>query len=176
LFLQRLYREWKFLFWVVLLLLPAQFFFMVKTIENVPFFLYHMYGQVHPPKDSSVACLIKTNEGYFNHKQLSSREQEMLMNPVIYYENLVKHGDGIFGTAENRFSKFVDTAGLTYLTRQLGNRPAAVATFPAWWGRYFKSISKKSYDSVWVIKSYIYTKPPYRKAPVDSIIFSIKLN
>lgn len=172
----RLYREWRFLFWVLLLLLLAQLFFMAKTIENVPFFLYHMYGQAHPPKDSSVAYLIKTNEGYFNHKRLSSREQEMLMNPVIYYENLVKTGDGTFGTVENRFAKFVDSAGLIYLKRQLGNEPLSVATFPAWWGRYFKSISKKNYDSVSVVKSYLYTKQPYQKAAIDSVIFSIKLN
>lgn len=158
-----------------MVLIAAQLFFMGKTIENVPFFLYYMYGQPHPPKDSSVVYLIKTEEGYFNHKKLSSREQEMLMNPVIYYENLVKNGDGTFSNVEKRFTRWVDSSKIKYLNQQLANEPVSVATFPAWWGRYFKSVSETTCESVSVVKSFVYAKPPYHKAAHDSIIFSLKL-
>lgn len=62
-----------------------------------------MYSQQHPPKDSSVAYLIKTNKGYFDHKKLNNREQEILMNTVIYYANLEKDGDGTAEAVESRF-------------------------------------------------------------------------
>lgn len=155
--------------------MAAQLFFMIRGIENIPFFLYHMYSQQHPAKDSSAVYLIKTRDGYFDHKQLSNREQEILMNPVIYYVNLKKDGDGTFETVEKRFAKRVPATTLTYLKQQLGNDSISLAKFPSWWGTYFKSVSKINEDSVSVVKTYVYSKPPYRKSATDSLIFTLKL-
>jgi len=146
---------------------------MIKGIENVPFFLYYMYSQQHPPKDSSVAYLIKTNKGYFDHKKLSNREQEILMNAVIYYANLEKDGDGTAEAVESRFGAVA--AVKPYLQKQLCNDSNSLAKFPGWWGNYFRSVSKEKYDSVSLVKTYVYSIPPYNKSENDSLIFTIKL-
>ncbi|HQY11218.1 MAG TPA: hypothetical protein PK133_03365 [Ferruginibacter sp.] len=174
-FLKRLYNEWRSLFWALLLFMAAQLFFMAKGIENIPFFLYHMYGQVHPRKDSTAVYLVKTKEGYFNHKKLSSREQEMLLNPVIYYANLKKDGDGTVETVENRFGSVAGAQTMAYLQKQLGNDSLSLTRFPGWWGNYFRLVSKDAFDSVSVVRSYVYSKAPYHKAAADSLSFTVKL-
>jgi hypothetical protein len=153
----------------------AQLFFMAKGIQNVPFFLYHMYSRDHQPVDSTAVYLIKTPDGYFNHKKCSNREQEMLMNPVSYYVSLKQNGDGINESIKKRFSKFVSATGYENLQGQLSNDSVSISKFPAWWGRYFQAVSKTNYDSVSVVKSYVYSKTPYHKAKTDSIIFTLKL-
>lgn len=163
------------MFWVVMIFIPAQAFFMAKGIENIPFFLYHMYGQKHPPRDSIGVYLIKTSAGYYNHKKLSNREQEILMNAVSYYVNLKKAGDGINGSIQKRFGKIVSGSTYEYLQKHLANDSTAMAKFPQWWGRYFKSVSNNDEDSVSVVKAYVYSKPPYNKSLTDSLIFTIKL-
>lgn len=175
LFLKRLYHEWRSLFWALLLFIAAQFFFMAKGIENVPFFLYHMYGQQHPPTDSSVVYLIKMNGYYFDHNGLSNREQEMLMNPVIYYTNLIKDGDGTFETAEKRFEPVAGEQTMSFLQEQLCNDSIALSAFPQWWGRYFKPVSKNKYGPVSVVRSYVYSKYPYQKSATDSLVFTVNL-
>ena|SRR5437868_1026490 len=149
----------------------GQLFFMAKAIENIPFFLYHMYSQAHPTRDSIAVYLIKTPDGYFNHKKFSSMEQEILMNSVSYYVNLKRDGDGIRGSIQKRFGR----TGYTYLQEHLSNDSASLAQFPGWWARYFRALAKNNFDSVSVIRSYVYSKPPYNKAAADSLIFTIKL-
>ena len=163
------------MFWVVLIFILAQAFFMFKGIENVPFFLYHMYGQKHPPRDSIGVYLIKTSKGYFDHKKLSNREQEILTNSVSYYVNLKNAGDDINESIKKRFGKIVGGSGYEYLQRHLSNDSLAMAKFPEWWGKYFKSVADTDYNLVSVVKSYVYSKPPYNKSVTDSLIFTIKL-
>lgn len=163
------------LFWILMLFIAGQVFFMIKGIENIPFFLYNMYGQDHPAKDSNVVFLVKTNEGYFNHKNLSNREQELLLNSVSYYVNLKHDGDGITQSIQKRFANKINATGLDNLTNRLSNGSKALTDFPQWWGRYFQSVSKNKYNSVSVIKSYIYADKAHTKSDYDSLIFSIKL-
>lgn len=175
LFLKRIYNEWRLLFWLVIVFILAQVFFMAKAIENVPFFLYHMYSKAHPKKDSTAVYLVKTPDGYFNHKRLSSREQEILMNSVAYYVNLKNDGDGIIETIQKRFSTVVGSAGIQTLKDRLSNDSSSLAGFPQWWGNYFQSIAANNYDSVSVVRSYVYSKAPYGKSGNDSLIFKVKL-
>jgi hypothetical protein len=163
------------LFWLVLVFLFAQAFFMAKGIENVPFFLYYMYGKKHPPRDSIGVYLIKTPQGYFNHKKLSNREQEILTNTVSYYVNLRRDGDGIGESVKKRFQKWVSASNYEYMLTHLKNDSSSLASFPQWWGRYFQSVTNSGYDSVHVVKTYVYSKPPYHKFETDSLIFTVKL-
>ena len=160
------------LFWGLMIFIRFHIFFMSKGIENIPFFLYNMYGQQHLYKDSNAVFLIATPRGYFNHKNLSNRQQELLLNSVSHYIKLSRDGDGTGQTIKNRFG---DKAGYNYLVHHLTNDSAALATFPTWWGRYFSSITKYKYDSVSVVKSYMYSSPPHIKSNFDSLLFSLKL-
>lgn len=172
---KRLYKEWRLLFWILVLFLAGQLFFMAKAIQNVPFFLYHMYSRDQHAVDSTAVYLIKTPEGYFNHKKLSGREQEMLMNSVSYYVRLKQNGDGINESVKKRFGNMVNGTGYDQLLKLLGNDSSSLSAFPQWWSKYFQAVSKNNYDSVSVIKSYVFSGSPYRKSSSDSLIFTVKL-
>src|SRR5690349_21849385 len=94
------------MFWALMVLLLAQFFFMSKAIENIPAFLYNMYSKQHEPMDSIPVFLVKTPKGYLNVKQLSGREEEMLMNTVSYYVKLKRSGDVTIEAVQKRFNRF----------------------------------------------------------------------
>ncbi len=132
-----------------------------------------MYGQAHPKKDSINVVLLKTKNGYYNTKQLSGREQEMLVNPIGLYISLKNTGDGNKININNRFSS---TTTKNYLYKMLCNDSEAVQQFPQWWLSYYKQIAKPKEDSVTVVKSSVSTTYPYLKSTNDSIIFSLKVN
>jgi hypothetical protein len=173
LFLKTLYTEWRLLFYAVILFILAQTFFVYKGIENIPFFLYYMYGQTHPKKDSINIVLIKTKEGYFNPKKLSGREQEMLLNSVDYYVSLKKRGDGNKINIANRFSSI---STRNYFEKMLCNDSAALKKFPQWWLSYYTQVVNPLGDSVTIVKSTVSTTYPYSKSSTDSVIFSLKVN
>ena len=174
-FLKRVYKEWRLLFWCLLLLMAAQFFFMAKGIENVPFFLYHMFSKDHQPVDSTAVYLVKTRDGYLNHKQLSNREDEMLMNSVAYYCRLKQNGDGTAESVKDRFKNKVPASVYDYMDKHLVNDSISMSAFPKWWGAYLSSVIKNDYDVVALVRSFVYTKPPYNKSVSDSVIFYVNL-
>ncbi len=175
-FLKRLYKEWRLLFWVLIGFMLAQVFFMAKGIQNVPVFLYNMYSTVHQPMDSFPVILIKKNGGYVNHKQLSGREQEMLLNSVSFYLNLKRTGDsGMLQSVDDRFNRFSSSKTLNYLHRHLVNDGTSLSTFADWWQRYYQAITGDK-QPVTVVRSYVYFKAPYTKSTSDSVIFSTKPN
>ena len=163
------------MFWAVVLFMTAQVFFMAKAIENIPFFLYHMYSKQHQPMDSIGVYLVKTPQGYFNHKQLSNREEEILMNSVSYYVNLKQRGDGIIQSIDKRFKRIVPPAVFNYFIEHLYNDSTALERFPQWWASYFRSVAGDGNDSVSVIRSYVYPKEPYAKSIHDSLVFTVKI-
>ena len=172
--LKKIYREWRALFWGVLIFMLAQVFFMAEGIENIPFFLYHMYSKVHKPMDSIGVYLIKTPDGYFNVKQLSNREEELLMNSVSYYVNLKQSGDGIVQSIDKRFRSSASPGVYQYLRDHLYNDSTMLEEFPRWWSRYFRSVTGSRGD-VSVVRSYVYAKEPYAKSENDSLVFSVNL-
>lgn len=174
--LTRIYKEWRLLFWALLLFMAAQLFFMAKGIENVPFFLYHMYSKAHQPVDSIAVYLVKGPYGlYLNHKQFSNREEEMLMNSIGYYVNLKKAGKQALATVEQRLRGRLPAAGYDYMLAHLTNDDAAIAAFPLWWARYFQSVTDNNIDYVSVVRSYVYASPPYNKSLTDSLVFTVNL-
>ena len=175
-FVTRVYKEWRLLFWALVLFMAAQAFFMARGIENVPFFLYHMYSKDHRPTDSIGVYLIKGPYGlYLNHKQLSNREEEMLMNAIDYYVKLKQSGKNINETIEKRFRGRTSVAVYDYLQKQLTNDDAALTAFPQWWANYLHSVINNDAYYVSVVKSYVYALPPYNKSISDSLIFTVNL-
>lgn len=174
-FLKRIYKEWRLLFWVLLLFIGAQVFFMAKAIETVPFFLYNMYSKDHRPVDSIAVYLARTPYGYVNTKQLSGREEEMLMGSIGYYCNLHRDGDGTTQSVEKRFKGIMPSPLYHSLQRQLVNDSTALKAFPNWWRNYLRSVMNNDYQFVEVVRSYVYNRPPYAKSPIDSSIFYVQL-
>jgi hypothetical protein len=173
-FIKKLYRDWPVLCWVLLLLIGAQGYFMYKGIENVPFFLYHMYAGFDAAKDSQTVYFIKTPKGYVNARQFSSRQQELLYNSVGYYVSLKNSGrDTVQQVVQQRFAGRVSPGMYAYLQQSLGNGPAAIAQFPNWWGRYFHALQGNADGPVQVVQCRVSVRPPYAKSPNDSLIFTI---
>ena len=176
-FLKKVYKEWRALFWAVMIFIAAQAFFMYKGIENMPFFIYSMFSTVHPVKDSAEVILIKTKQGYESPFERSNREAEMLINNIPYYNLLKQEGynDGINETIERRFKNRVSQSLYKYIFEGLSNGSTAVNKYPAWWVSYFQSLYDEKNDSVFVVKSYVYFQPSFHKSSFDSVILSVSL-
>lgn len=144
---------------------------MYKGISNIPFFLYYMYGQNHPKKDSIDVILIKTPTGYYNTKNLSGREEELLLKTVDFYIKLKKGGDFNLLNIKNRFTS---PQIKHFFEKAIGNDTISVKQFPAWWASYYKQIALPNQDSVTLVKSSISTTFPYLKSKTDSVIFTVK--
>ena len=159
---------------MIVLFITAQFFFMYKGIQNIPFFLYHMYATPHFKQDSIRVVLIKTNKGYFNTFTISNRQAELLTNNIGYYLTLKNNQfkDPLNTTVEKRFSNRFSTAKFKHLQQSIVNDSAAIARFPVWWQHYFESVNIEPYDSVSIVLSYVRYSPSFLKLQVDSVIFT----
>ncbi|MEP7109038.1 MAG: hypothetical protein ABI760_13680 [Ferruginibacter sp.] len=175
-FLKKVYLQWRSFFWVIIFALIAQFFFMAKGIENIPFFLYHMFSYAHQPKDSFNVILIKTQDGYLDPHELSSRESEMLMNNIPYFNQIKKNAwkDFLIPTVEKRFGNRLPMDIYNHLQGGLVNDSMAFSNYTSWWQRYFKRVYNHSFDSVSVVSGYVHYNPGFSKSPVDSIIFTCR--
>jgi hypothetical protein len=172
-FLKRLFYGWRFLFWLLLVLILGQVFFMYKGIENMPFFLYHMYAQRHNHHDSATILLIKTNGGYIRNKSFSNRQEELLFNTTGYWLSLKRSvRDTILPVVESRFKNRLPGGLYNLAVKQLSNSSAAIDSFPTWWSRYFFSIRPNIRGEVGLIQSRVSLHPPYSKSPLDSVIFT----
>jgi hypothetical protein len=159
--------------WALLALIAAQAFFMYKGIENVPFFLYNMYAGSHPGADSQAVYWVKTPAGYLNNRRFSNRQQELLYNTPGYYAALRSSPrDTVLQVVDTRFAGRVSPGLYAYMVGSLSNGPAAIDGFPAWWGRYFRSVCPGQ-GPVQVVQARVSLRPPYGKSPVDSILFTI---
>jgi hypothetical protein len=173
-FIKRLFNGWRALFWIVLVLILAQVFFMYKGIENVPFFLYHMYAQRHSHHDSATVLLVKTQDGYMSNKSFSNRQEELLFNAAGYWLSLKSSvRDTILPVVESRFKNRLPAGMYARLQQQLSNSSAAIDSFPAWWSRYFYGIRPQKQGQAWLVQSRVSLNPPYLKSPQDSILFTI---
>ena len=169
-YLKRLYREWPLVFWLIMAGSAAQVYSMFKGIENVPFFLYHMYSKKHEAQDSIEVFILKTPYGFLNHKELSNREEELLMNSAMYYSRLRQSGDGTAEAVEKRFKQRVSKGAYQYLVGQLVNSNEAMDRFANWWTHYLRTVTGDKYRALILIRSYVYSKAPYRKSDSDFII------
>lgn len=174
-YLLKVYKQWTVLFWIIICALLCQVFFMAKGIENMPFFLYHMFGTVHSSSDSVKVILIKTPGGYFNTNLLSGREREMLMNNTSYFIERKAEGvsDPLSQTLADRFKDRVSNNTYNYLKQSLLNDRTHLAAYPAWWQRYFQEVQHKKYASVEIVSTYLYYRSPLYKSPTDSVVFTV---
>jgi len=154
-------------------MMASQAFFMYRGIENVPFFLYHMYSKRHLPRDSVAVQLLKTPYGYLDHTQLSNREAELLMNSANYYSELVKKGDGTAEAVDTRFNHRITSQLYPYLTKVLINGEDMLAKYPEWWMRYFRTVTGNRYRQVQLVRAYVYAEPPFRLSAIVSLMINL---
>ncbi len=173
-FLRKLYRDWRPMFWCLILLIAGQFFFMIKGIENLPFFLYHMYGKPHPVQDSIAIYQLRYDGKIYNTSQLSNREEELLMNSIGSYMMVKSNNniDPIDADIRRRFGSRLP-GGLYHIVRtRLSNSGNALDGYPDWWSRYFRSINPTLTGPFSIVQRRVAIQPPFGASPQDSVIFS----
>ena len=129
-----------------------------------------MYSKKHEPQESIEVYLLKTPYGFLDHKQLSNREEELLMNSANYYFRLKRDGDGTAEAVDKRFSQRVSTSMYQYLYKHLVNDSLSMSRFPNWWTHYLRSVTDDKYRELILIRSWVYSKAPYGKSETDSVI------
>ena len=177
-FLRQLYRRWRFLFWVVLAWMTAQVFFMVKGIENVPFFIYSMFSTPHLARTSYPVVLMRSEKGYVDPFQFSNRQVELLINNIPFYSDMRQKGyaDDINPTIEKRFAGRVPPQKLRNIYARLSNDSLRISAYPAWWQRYFQRIAPKDLNAVSLVSTSVrFTPRGFEKASEDSLIFTAKI-
>lgn len=178
-FFRQLYRQWRLLFWVVLAWMTAQVFFMVKGIENAPFFLYSMFSTPHTARTSYPVVLMRSEKGYVDPFQFSNRQAELLLNNVPFYARMRLNGyaDDINATIEKRFAGRVPPQKLRHIYARLSNDSLRISAYPAWWQRYFRRIASKDLNVVSLVSTSVrFTPQGFEKASEDSLIFTAKLS
>lgn len=173
-FLQQLYRQWRLLFWVVLLWMLFQLISVFKGIENSPFILYYMFSTPHRAMDSIPVTLIKTPTGYLDQFAFTNREAELLLNNVEFYNRMRKNNyqDDILPTIAHRLPKNWSSSTKQYVYTSLSNDSVHFKQYPNWWFRYAGSIGVATQEPIEMVRSYVYfDNGQLRKSLFDSVIF-----
>ena len=175
-YLSKVYSQWKLFFWAIVIFMAGQFFFMYKGIQNIPFFLYHMFSTTHSPADSVQVFLVKTPKGYFNTNKLSGREREMLLNNLGYYlaGKAAAFKDPLEPTVHHRFASVLPEQHRQFISEGLLNSSEAISSFPAWWQRYFDQIQNTHADSIQVVSAFVYPGISNRVREVGNVFTVFK--
>lgn len=138
-FWKRAYHQWRFIFWVAVLAVAAQAFFMFKAVETVPFFLYHMFGFAHERQDTYPVLVVRVGDRELAPYALSNREAELVFNSVDRYLQLVKQGDYLEPVFQRRFERWVSPGTYALLRERILNSQQQVSAFPAWWAAQLRT-------------------------------------
>lgn len=162
-FLKRLYQQWKTMFWVVILFMICQAFFMYKAVETIPFFLYNMYSTRQHTLDTTYATVITVNGKEFNTDRLSGYEKETLLASLSYFRKLKDHGYYATDTQtiKNRLSGTIPDRWYNLFYKRLTNDLVNEKMFFSWWMKYLSRVSQQKVDSFTIIQSSIIWNPSY---------------
>lgn len=162
------------MFWIVVIFLCGQLFFMYKGIENVPFFLYHMFSTRHPARESYHVLAIKTEKGLFPRQQLSNREYELLIGSAEYYKQLKISGDPTAKNLENRLGRTGNKL-MPFAKERLLNDSADLANYPEWWARYFAEVTGNRYLEASLVEYLVQFTDSGRIAKEGKTLFTVNL-
>lgn len=171
-FLKKLYYRWRFMFYIVLLFLLGQFYFMYKGIETMPFFLMHMYSAPNATLSSFHQRHLFINGKDFDLRLLSDREKEMLMGSLNYFLGLRK--SNFFATDTNsikkRFKDRLPASWYAYIYKNLTNASITDSTYLDWWCRYASKVCSQKVNSFYLINTTIIWNSSIRSIADSALI------
>lgn len=171
-FLKDLYRRWRTMFYMVLLFLFGQFYFMYKGIETMPFFLMHMYSAPDTTVNSFHEKHLFINGKKFDIRSLSDRETETLMGSLDYFSNLKK--SNFYATDTNsirkRFKKRLPAKWYNYVYQKLTNASLNDTTYLNWWCRYASKVCGEKVNSFYLINTTIVCDPFFHSLTDSALI------
>lgn len=163
-FLKKLYHQWPKMFYVVLLFITAQAFFMYKGVETVPFFLFSMYAVKLPPSNTTYSITVYVNGKKAIADNIISRESETLMGSFDYYMSLKNRHflatDS--ATIAKRFKGRLPEKLYNMIYNRLTNNTVNDSLYLNWWGKYLSQVLHKKVDSFALVGSSLLLKPRLR--------------
>lgn len=161
-FISLLYHKWRSMFYVVIVLILGQAFFMYKGVQSMPFFLFFMYAGKTHASDTSSKTTIYVNDKMFTARMVN-REAETLLASLGFYKGLKKNN--LFAvqpaTIEKRFRGRIPDNLYNVFFERLTNTNINDSMFYNWWGKYLSQVTGEKVDSFSIITSTVIWKPVY---------------
>ena len=157
-FLYKVLKESRGLFFVFLAFVLFQIFFTILGIENFPFLNWGMYSAPANKAVNYEVLIISVNKEGFNYTKEPQMTVDMLITPIFKYEILRENG----GTQEPFFLKrlsfmesVVPVRVSVYFKRKMNevNDPLRKEKLERWAVRYIEEITGEEVQSLQVVKA-----------------------
>ena len=155
LFLIRIYRENKFLFYIFCLFCTGQIFFLWKGVETTPFYLYGMYSAKQYPKESYRIFIIEINGKEFNYDKLPSANREMTISSLEHYCALDENNfrDTILPAVEKRFKGKFSEKNFQIMASRITNDSTDKIPYQDWLKDYLTQTTGEEISSLKVFNA-----------------------
>ena len=161
------------MFYVIIIFIAAQIFFMYKGVETIPFYLLSMYSTRSYIRDTTYQAAWYVNGKKLDATNLPNREMETLLGSFDYYQSLKRRNFIATDTAtiQKRFKNILSVKCYETVYNRLTNNKVNDNLFLNWWIRYLSKAINKKVDSVAVVRSSIIVWKPAFKEIKDSTLF-----
>ena len=164
LFLPKVYRENRWLFYLIIIYLALQGFVLYKGVKNTPFYLWGMYSRPAHVHETYEYPIIVADSNEVLYSSLKGWEREILTNAIKRYRSLQNNqfNDPLKTVVDKRFKYRVPDEYYRYSLRQLTNIPEIEQDFPLWHHRYLEQVLGRSVKRVAVFSGEYYYDPSGR--------------
>lgn len=154
LYLIRVWKESKILFIGILIFIFFQSFFIIKRVQNFPFFIFDMYSRpIEKPVTFTIYEITKNGKS-FDYTALTNTKENVVLNSIRTYENAKKSYPNAPNEAviEYRLKNKIFAKNYQFIKDGLTNDKATIDAFGNWINRYLIksnvdfSIYKNTYD------------------------------
>lgn len=150
LFLVRLFKINKPLFWGVILFILGQIYFTYKGVETFPFFNYGMYSARFEHQDTLTEYRIYINQELLNKKETKSINLSFIKNNIEYYDQL--KNNQFHDLNEKTINDKVQNDWLKKTLQQsIINNGNTIESFPNWLHSYLEKRTQQQINSLVVI-------------------------
>ncbi|MCO5233500.1 MAG: hypothetical protein LC105_00065 [Chitinophagales bacterium] len=157
LYISKLWRTSKILFWGIVLFCLGQAFFTYKRILNFPFFPYEMYAQrTKAPTDAKVLHYYVNGELLNYSSVLSIWQEETMLNTTRLYYRCINHNIWAENAWLQRFGEPTTVLQKTFFYRIVPS-DIQIQKYPAWIADYIGNSTNQTVNSLKIIqKSFRY--------------------
>lgn len=178
LFLIQIFRESKWLFALVLLMIAGQLFFNQKKIHSFPWFVWDMYSKVEQLPDTVSMNIIYLDGQRYDYMQLPYWSQIAIRRSSDYYYSMLR-SDFIDPNAENVLKRLAPLpTGLAQIVKSnLINTRESAASYPDWLTGFIYQHSNKPFAQLELRRVfYQYRDGSYKALPGEVSLFTVKIS
>lgn len=148
LFLARVYRKSKPLFWALVLFIIGQGFFTWKGVDTMPFYNWGMFSGRFPDKAQYEVLYINVDGRYVPLTRLPRTKLNVLEKAIRYYLLMEENGfrDGMDGVIESRFKVRLGDNAYHFVYHRLSNTGMRKRYFEGW---MLWQMRRQANDSLW---------------------------